>query len=96
MSRKVPLQDYEETVFHLQGIILSASIEARVLLRHLRDLRREVAKANRYGTTINFAQYLNEFLGTGSAVSLQQLTRQVNDARKIVANFLEKNKGAGL
>lgn len=94
MKRKEPLPGFPEADWELQGAILKATIETRVLLCHLREIRRAIRNANRMGHFWNFERHLINYLNKDMALNLQRITRQVNAARRSTLDFLKKNKGA--
>lgn len=91
MKKRRPLPGFLEADWELQGAILKATIETRVLLSHLRELRRAVRDANRIGRLWNFERHLVDYLNKDMALNLQRLTRQVNTARRSVLDFLKQN-----
>ena len=91
MGNKKHLPGYHNADWELQGAIFKATIESRVLIQSLRDMRKAIRKANRWGTTINFECYLVDYLNHGMAENLQWITRQVNAARRASLEFLRLN-----
>ena len=91
MKKRRPLSGYQEADWELQGAILKVTLETRVLLSHLRELRQAVRRANRYGTLWNFERHLVDYLNKDMALNLQRITRQVNTARRSVLEFLKQN-----
>jgi ribosomal protein S15P/S13E len=91
MPCKEPLPGFYEADSELQCAILKVTIETRVLLRHLNELRKQVNNSKRYRSTENFNESLVDYLREGMAGNLQRINRQVNTARKAVLTFLEKN-----
>jgi hypothetical protein len=91
MKRKESLPGYSDADSELQIAIFRTTLECRVLLRHMRELRSQVRQANKWGTTANFDLQLKEYLVRGIAGNVQRITRQVNRARGATCDFLTLN-----
>lgn len=91
MRYKDQLPGYQEADWELQGAILKVTLETRVLLRYLREMRKAMRTANRYKSLWYIDRSLVSYLNKDMALNLQRLNRQVNTARRSVLRYLDQN-----
>jgi hypothetical protein len=92
MRKKKLLPGYIEAQEELQVAILYGGCEARVLMRNLRDMKRQLRLCNFVGSASYIDHNLAEYLRKDMALNLQRLIRHANAARQAVVAFLEANK----
>jgi len=86
------LPGYDETQNELQVAILYGGLETRVLMRNLRNMKKQLRFCNHSGGASNINNHMMEYLRKDMALNLQRLIRHANAARLAVIAFLEANQ----
>lgn len=92
MKKKNALPGYVEAQEELQVAVIYGGRESRILMRNLRELKRQLRFCNHHGGASNLDNYLMEYLKKDMAINLQRLIRHANAARRAVMSFIEMNK----
>jgi hypothetical protein len=92
MRKRKSQPGYIEAIEELEVAIIYGGRETRMLMRTLRELKRQLPHCNYPGGASNIDNYLIKYLRKDMALSLQCLTKHVNMARKVVMSFLDSNR----